>query len=106
MILTPLKKKNKIHDFDEWVITNSDIIPGNKSEIDMYLAEGVYKPGNEEYEDFDALNWWKANSLKFRHLSKMARDILSISITTVASESAFSAGGRVLDQYRSSLKPE
>ena len=50
--------------------TNSDIIPGNKSEIDMYLDEGVYKPGNEEYEDFDALNWWKANSLKFRHLSK------------------------------------
>ena len=65
MILTPLKQKNKRHDFDEWVITNSDIIPGNKSEIDMYLDEGVYKPGNEEYEDFDALNWWKANSLKF-----------------------------------------
>ena len=99
-------KKQKTDDFDEWVITNSDIIPGNKSEIDMYLDEGVHKPGNEEYEDFDALNWWKANSLKFRHLSKMARDILSILITTVASEYAFSAGGRVLDQYRSSLKPE
>ena len=99
-------KKQKTDDFDEWVITNSDIIPGNKSEIEMYLDEGVYKPGNEEYEDFDALNWWKDNSLKFRHLSKMARDILSIPITTVASESAFCAGGRVLDQYRSSLKPE
>ena len=41
-------KKQKTDDFDEWVITNSDIIPGNKSEIDMYLDEGVYKPGNEE----------------------------------------------------------
>ena len=30
-------KKQKTDDFDEWVITNSDIIPGNKSEIDMYL---------------------------------------------------------------------
>ena len=36
----------------------------------------------------------------------MARDILSIPISDVAFKSAFTVGGRVLDQFRSVLKLE
>ncbi|KAK1359496.1 hypothetical protein POM88_043970 [Heracleum sosnowskyi] len=49
---------------------------------------------------------WKENTLKFKILSKMAKDVLSIPATSVAAEATFSAGGRVLNQFRSSLNPQ
>ncbi|CAN4104491.1 unnamed protein product [Withania somnifera] len=36
----------------------------------------------------------------------MARDVLVILISSVASECAFSIGGRILDPFRSSLTPK
>lgn len=45
------------------------------------------------------------NSHRFRTISAMARDVLAVPISTVASEAAFSTGGRVLDSFRSSLTP-
>ncbi|GKC71447.1 zinc finger BED domain-containing protein RICESLEEPER 2-like protein [Tanacetum coccineum] len=59
---------------------------------------------SELYEEY--VTWWRANSLRYRILSRMARDILVIPITKVTSEATFSAGSRVIDTYRASLAPE
>ncbi|KAK9282730.1 hypothetical protein L1049_010950 [Liquidambar formosana] len=91
--------------FESFVKRTENIQP-LKSDLDVYLEEGVYICGRDAEESFDALDWWKSNGLKFRILSKMATDILSIPVTTVASESAFNAGGRVIDPYRASLATE
>ncbi|KAK6120509.1 hypothetical protein DH2020_045767 [Rehmannia glutinosa] len=81
--------------FELWAQELDTIIP-SKSEMAIYLEEGLYVCKDELDTDFNALDWWKANTLKFRVLANMTRDILSIPITTVASESAFSAGGEFL----------
>ena len=74
-----------------------------KSELDRYLGEEreVFVEG----EPFNVLEWWKKNSSRYPILALMAKDALAIPISTVASESAFSTGGRVLDVFRSSLTP-
>ncbi|XP_072066131.1 zinc finger BED domain-containing protein RICESLEEPER 2-like [Arachis hypogaea] len=49
---------------------------------------------------------WLVNSSKYPILSQIARDVLVMPVSTVASESAFSTGGKVLNNYRSSLTPK
>jgi hypothetical protein len=74
-----------------------------KSGLEIYLEEDVYICDEGADLKFNALEWWKSNQFKYLILSKMAQDILIIPITTVSSESTFSAGGRVIDPYRASL---
>nr|DAD21601.1 TPA_asm: hypothetical protein HUJ06_023064 [Nelumbo nucifera] len=84
-----------------------ETIPSPKSELDMYLEEGVYICEEEmSHYEFNALEWWKANNLKYWVLSKMAVEILAIPISTIASEAIFSVGGRVIDSYHASLALE
>ncbi|KAL3654757.1 hypothetical protein CASFOL_000543 [Castilleja foliolosa] len=72
------------------------------NDLERYLNDGIEEGG----PDFDILLWWKGKSATYRAVAIMARDILSIPITSVASENAFSGAGRVLDPFRSSLTPK
>lgn len=81
-------------------ILKDNIFVECKTEVDIYLLESCENPENES---FNVLDWWKINSSKYPILSYVARDILAMPVSTVASESAFSTGGRVLDPHRCSL---
>ncbi|CAN0905265.1 Putative AC9 transposase [Linum grandiflorum] len=69
------------------------------AELDSYLNEDILP----RQPDFDILMWWKINGPKYPILQNIARDILAIPVTSVASESAFSSGGRLIDPHRSKL---
>ncbi|KAL7175478.1 hypothetical protein ACSBR2_029137 [Camellia fascicularis] len=76
---------------------------GSMSELNKYLGD-VEKGGKNA--QFDILEWWKVNATKYTVLSLIAQDVLAMPISTVASESAFSTGGRILDPFRSSYAPK
>lgn len=73
----------------------------SKSELRNYMDDA-----NEAMvATFNLLEWWKVNALRYPVLANMARRFLTIPASSVSSESTFSTGGRILDDYRSSLKP-
>jgi hypothetical protein len=76
----------------------------SKSELETYL-EDPSSPGIGN-SSFDILAWWRVNGPKYPIISRMARDILSVPLSTVASESTFSSAKRILDDYRCNLLPE
>ncbi|KAL4279280.1 hypothetical protein GQ457_03G012660 [Hibiscus cannabinus] len=76
-------------------------ICAEKTELDKYLSEEV-EPNDL---NFDILEWWSGSQMRYPVLARMARDVLAIPISIVASESTFSTGGRVLDSFRTSLTP-
>ncbi|KAL0320582.1 UNVERIFIED_CONTAM: Zinc finger BED domain-containing protein RICESLEEPER 1 [Sesamum radiatum] len=93
--------RDKLKGFDKFLYETSQS-QSMSSDLDKYLEEPVF-PRNY---DFSILNWWKVHTPRYPILSMMARDVLGIPVSTLGPEVAFSNGGRVLDQYHSSLSPD
>ena len=54
-------------------------------------------------DDFDLLLWWRDHKLTYQILSIMARDIISVPVSTVSSKSCFSLTGRIIEEQRRRL---
>ncbi|KAL0285680.1 UNVERIFIED_CONTAM: Zinc finger BED domain-containing protein RICESLEEPER 3 [Sesamum calycinum] len=67
------------------------------SELDMCLEENLLPRAR----DFNILNWWKTNGVKFPTLQKMVKDSLAIPVSIVASEFAFSSSRRLINPHYS-----
>ena len=57
----------------------------------MYLDD----PRLDRKTEIDILDFWKSQQYRYPDLTLMARDILSIPISTVASKFAFNVGGKM-----------
>ena len=114
----PKSKSNETSDMD---IDTADLLVDNgDEELESFLYETSGANGDDMNElekymadpplrlsgQFDILAWWKNQTDEYPILAKIARDLLDAQVSTVASEYAFSAGGRVVDPFRSRLDPE
>ncbi|RAL41385.1 hypothetical protein DM860_010179 [Cuscuta australis] len=84
--------------------SSSGTTVSSHNELAMY--QGVPCDYDDDDVDFVVLGWWKRNEHMFPCLGMLARQVLSVPVSTVAVEREFSAGGNILIDYRSCLSAE
>ena len=57
-------------------------------------------------QELNILSWWQTQKVSYPVLSILARDVLTVPVSTVSSESAFSLSGRIIEERRTSLSNE
>ncbi|KAL6208576.1 hypothetical protein ACLB2K_019525 [Fragaria x ananassa] len=99
------KVADMLADWEQVLENDESVVVSN--EVDRYLLDPTEKPkADKKKEEFQLLLWWKLNGSKYPNLAVVAKDVLAIQVSTVASESSFSTGKRVIDPHRSSLTPK
>jgi hypothetical protein len=72
------------------------------SELSSYLDSDTLQKFED---DFNLLNRWHEHKLTFPVLSILARDVISVPVSTISLESAFSLCGRIIKERRRRLAP-
>ncbi|KAJ1256441.1 hypothetical protein BS78_K023900 [Paspalum vaginatum] len=93
-------------DLQNYLYETHGLTDGEASDLEKYMAEPPVRVPKGISDKFEVLSWWRIHQEVYPVLSVLARDVLAIQASIVASESAFSAGGRVIDPFRSRLEPE
>jgi len=75
----------------------------NSSELASYLDCDTVSQLDDE---FDIMQWWHEHKLTYSVLSVLAKDILTVPVSTISSESTFSLTGRIIEERRRRLNPE
>lgn len=97
-------KDNNDDELDKYLYALNGNDGADLNELEKYMADPPLRfsgTGN-----FDILSWWKNQIKEYPIMAQIARDLLVVQVSTVASEFAFSSGGRVVDPFRSRLDPE
>ncbi|VFQ90203.1 unnamed protein product [Cuscuta campestris] len=77
--------------------SSSGTTVSSHNELAMY--QGVPCDYDDDDVEFDVLGWWKRNEHMFPCLGMLARQVLSVPVSTVAVEREFSARGNILTDY-------
>ena len=75
---------------------------GCSNEVEKYLTENC--DGRNDV-NFEVLGWWKDSCSRYQLLSKVAKNVLAVPVSTIVSESAFNTGGHIVDPFQSFLSP-
>jgi len=82
--------------------SNTGPSQSNTDEIGLFFNSTRVR----EHSEIDPLGWWKINEKRFPNVAILARDVLAIQASSVASESTFSTSGNLVSDTRSRLSDE
>ena len=102
----PSKSRRFLNNALANIILKKSSSTSDSSSASSIVTEFINSHHSTDDEDFNILHWWRDHAAQYPTLARLARDILVVPASTIASESAFSAGKRVVSEKRSRLTPE